>query len=107
MDNAAYLEAGVESNPHLEMMSSRMWTNVCFRYKNENAPVEPNALNIELRKRLLDEGRFMISRSNIGEDVILRPVLSNENVTHDSIDELLARIVHHGEEIVRGIPPTN
>jgi hypothetical protein len=49
----------------------------------------------------------MISRSNIGEDVILRPVLSNENVTHDSIDELLARIVHHGEEIVRGIPPTN
>lgn len=107
MDNAAYLEAGVESNPHLEMMSSRMWTNVCFRYTNENAPLEPNALNIELRKRLLDEGRFMISRSNIGEDVILRPVLSNENVTHDSIDELLARIVHHGEEIVRGIPPTN
>ena len=107
MDNAAYLEAGVESNPHLEMMSSRMWTNVCFRYTNENAPLDPNALNIELRKRLLDEGRFMISRSNIGEDVILRPVLSNENVTHDSIDELLARIVHHGEEIVRGIPPTN
>ncbi|MGB0612455.1 MAG: pyridoxal phosphate-dependent decarboxylase family protein, partial [Poseidonia sp.] len=107
MDNAAYLEAGVESNPHLEMMSSRMWTNVCFRYTNDNAPLDPNALNIELRKRLLDEGRFMISRSNIGEDVILRPVLSNENVTHDSIDELLARIVHHGEEIVRGIPPTN
>lgn len=107
MDNAAYLEAGVKSNPHLEMMSSRMWTNVCFRYTNENAPLDSNELNIELRKRLLDEGRFMISRSNIGEDVILRPVLSNENVTHDSIDELLARIVHHGEEIVRGIPPTN
>ena len=49
----------------------------------------------------------MISRSNIGDDVILRPVLSNENVTRESIDELLARILHHGEEIVRGIPPAN
>jgi len=107
MDNAAYLEAGVEAHPNLEMMSSRMWTNVCFRYKHQDSPLDSNQLNIELRKRLLDEGRFMISRSNIGEDVILRPVLSNENVTRESIDKLLARILHHGEEIIRGIPATN
>ena len=42
----------------------------------------------------------MISRANIGEDVILRPVFANQNTNQDTVDDLLAEIVKIGDEIV-------
>lgn len=103
MADADYLETAVNAHPSLEMMSTRSWTNVCFRY-NTGVEADVNALNAELRQRLLQEGSFMVSRSNIGEDVVLRMVLVNQEVTRDSLDRFLERVVHHGDEILRGIP---
>lgn len=103
MDDADYLEEAIVAHPSLEMVSSRMWTNVCFRFTHDG-DVDLNEVNAEIRHRLLQEGSFMVSRSNIGDDVILRMVLVNQNVTRDSLDRFLERVVHHGEEICRGIP---
>jgi len=105
MADAAYLEQSITDHPSLEMMSSRMWTNVCFRFTTEDSEVDLNDLNTEIRNRLIQEGTFMVSRSNIGEDVILRMVVVNQNVNRTTLDRFLERVVHHGEEICRGLPP--
>ncbi|MDA8530367.1 aminotransferase class V-fold PLP-dependent enzyme [Candidatus Poseidonia alphae] len=107
MDHAAHLESSVREHPSLELMSSRMWTNVCFRYAPEGTEMDLNELNGELRNRLIQEGVFMVSRSNIGDDVILRPVISNQNVTVGSIDRFVETVLRHGDEILRGLPSMN
>ncbi|MDA8758907.1 aminotransferase class V-fold PLP-dependent enzyme [Candidatus Poseidonia alphae] len=107
MDHAAHLESSVREHPSLELMSSRMWTNVCFRYAPEGTDMDLNELNGELRNRLIQEGIFMVSRSNIGDDVILRPVISNQNVTVGSIDRFVETVLRHGDEILRGLPSMN
>ena len=107
VDHAAHLESSVREHPSLELMSSRMWTNVCFRYAPEGTEMDLNELNGELRNRLIQEGIFMVSRSNIGDDVILRPVISNQNVTVGSIDRFVETVLRHGDEILRGLPSMN
>lgn len=60
--------------------------------------VNLNELNIKIRNTLTDSGKFMISRSNIKDDVILRPVTCGPDITEELIDELLAEIVTLGEQ---------
>jgi len=84
-----------------------MWTNVCFRYTTDGHGVELNELNTEIRNRLIKEGSFMVSRSNIGDDVVIRMVVVNQNLNRDTLDRFLERVVHHGEEIIRGLPAIN
>jgi glutamate/tyrosine decarboxylase-like PLP-dependent enzyme len=107
MDDADYLEDQVNLHPQLEMMSSRMWTNVCFRFTEPADGMTLNDLNTEIRNRMISEGSFMVSRSNIGDDVILRMVLVNQSVTRESLDRFVARVVHHGNEICRGLPASS
>ena len=104
MADADYLEQKINEHPSLEMVSTRMWTNVCFRFTTEDSSMDLNDLNTEIRKRLIQEGTFMVSRSNIGDDVILRMVVVNQNVDRKTLDRFLERVVHHGEEICRGLP---
>ena len=107
MADADYLQACIEDHPSLEMMSSRMWTNVCFRYMSDQDGVDLNELNTEIRNRLIKEGSFMVSRSNIGENVVIRMVVVNQSVDRNTLDRFLERVLHHGEEILRGLPAAN
>ena len=104
MELATYLELKVEATPELEMSSSRMWTNVCFRYVGSTALEELNELNVELRHRLLQDGRFMVSKSTIDEQIILRSVISNNQITESSLDSYIDRVVELGRDIERGLP---
>ena len=104
MNEAAHLQRSIEAHPSLEMMSSRMWTNVCFRYSDTSAGIDLNELNTEIRNRLIQEGSFMVSRSNIGDDVILRMVVANQHLDTETLDRFIERVVHHGKEVVRGLP---
>ena len=104
MNEAAHLQQRIEAHPSLEMMSSRMWTNVCFRYSETPDGITLNELNTEIRNRLIQEGSFMVSRSNIGDDVILRMVVANQHLDTETLDRFIERVVHHGKEVVRGLP---
>ena len=104
MDLAAHLESLVDAHPQLEMMSSRMWTNVCFRLNPEGYTGELNELNSEVRKRLMHNGNFMVSRSNIGEDVIFRAVIANPKINNTSLERLAEEICALGDEVLRGLP---
>ena len=102
MKLAEYLEEIVNENSSLEMISSRQWTNVCFRYTADG--IDHDQVNIELRERIMKNGNFMLSRSNIGDDVILRAVISNPGVSEESLRQLVDEIIMHGNDILRGIP---
>jgi glutamate/tyrosine decarboxylase-like PLP-dependent enzyme len=99
MSLAAYLERKVKSEPRLEMMSSRQWTNVCFRYKFKASDDEKNVLNSSLREKLMQEGKFMISKAKINEDIILRPVLANPKTTETTLDNLIKEILRIGDDM--------
>ena len=62
-----------------------------------------NALNIEIRERMMRGGKFMFSRANIGDDVILRLVITNPKVTEQSLDELVEAIIATGHQIINGV----
>jgi glutamate/tyrosine decarboxylase-like PLP-dependent enzyme len=102
VDLAGFLEQLVVDNSNLELMSSRQWSNVCLRYTA--LEIDHDIVNIELRDRMMRNGNFMISRSQIGNNIILRPVVSNPNVTKESLILLVNEIVSVGNDIIRGIP---
>ena len=104
MDLADYLQQQVESSDALEMVSDRMWTNVCFRYVGESSATDLNKINAELRERLVQDGRFMVSRSTVDGKIILRSVIANRNITESSLDAFLARVISVGKDIERGLP---
>ena len=101
---AQHLESNVKKHPNLEMMSSRQWTNVCFRYTPKKADIDLNELNSELRLRLMQNADFMVSRSNIGDAVVLRSVISNPGITEQTLDEFLAEVVRVGTDVENGLP---
>jgi glutamate/tyrosine decarboxylase-like PLP-dependent enzyme len=94
-----YLEKRVNQETDLTMMSTRQWTNICFRYDPQREGTDLNALNIEIRERMMRGGKFMFSRANIGDDVILRLVITNPKVTEQSLDELVNGIISVGHEL--------
>ena len=44
----------------------------------------------------------MVSRSNIGDDVVIRMVVANESINRDTLDRFLERVVHHGKKFLEG-----
>jgi len=101
-DLSDYLEALVVKSEHLTMMSERRWTNVCFRFESEN--LDLNELNTEIRNRLMREGVHLVSRSNIGEDVVIRAVVANPLIDESVLESLVSAVERHGQEIIREIP---
>ena len=101
---ADHLESKVNEHGNLEMMSSRTWTNVCFRYVPTAIGMDSNELNSELRARLMRNADFMVSRSNIGEEVVLRSVISNPGITQRTLDAFVEEVLRIGNDIEQGLP---
>ena len=104
MDLADHLQQRIENHDALEMVSDRMWTNVCFRYVGDSPEEKLNQMNAELRERLIQDGRFMVSRSTVDGKIILRSVIANRSITESSLDAFLDRVVSLGKDIERGLP---
>ena len=104
VDLADHLQSLVEADEKLEMVSSRVWSNVCMRYVVEGFDL--NDVNFQIRERMMREGRFMVSSSKVGDTVILRPVIANPAVTRDVLDSFVENAIQIGDDIVRGLPST-
>ena len=100
-----HLEHLVNEHDRLEMMSARSWTNVCFRYTHPDGLENLNDLNVTIRNRLIQSGMFMVSRSNIGDDVVIRCVISNAGVSEASLQRFVDEVVQLGDDVIRGLPP--
>jgi hypothetical protein len=46
----------------------------------------------------------MVSRSTVNEQIILRSVIANRNISEDSLDAFIERVVSLGKDIERGLP---
>ena len=103
MELADYLESEISHSPSLKMASERMWTNVCFQFVPEGYSGDISSLNSQIRTELLADGAFMVSKSNIGDDVVLRAVISNSGVTRETLDGFLSKVVEIGNDIVSGM----
>ena len=53
---------------------------------------------------MMREGINLVSRSNIGEDVIIRAVVANPLVDEKVLLSLITSIERHGYEIINNIP---
>ena len=93
LELAQYLEDEVNKDSMLELMSSRTFTNVCLRYRPQNLDVtELNNLNEAIRQKMIFDGNFMTSLTQIKGQTILRPVICNSAVDKKSIDDFLSEI---------------
>jgi len=101
-DLSDYLEELVNKSENLVMMSDRNWSNICFRYEVDNYDL--NELNTEIRNRMMREGINLVSRSNIGEDVVIRAVVANPLIDERVLESLIASIERHGTEVINNIP---
>jgi glutamate/tyrosine decarboxylase-like PLP-dependent enzyme len=101
-DLSGYLEDLVNESENLSMMSERYWSNVCFRYEVDNYDL--NELNTEIRNRMMREGINLVSRSNIGDDVVIRAVVANPLIDEKVLRSLISSIEKHGSEITSNIP---
>ena len=97
-----YLEELVNESENLFMMSERRWANICFRY--EATDVDLNDLNTEIRNRMMREGVHLVSRSNIGDNVVIRAVVANPLIDEAVLQSLIMSIERHGQEIINKIP---
>ena len=104
MDLAGHLESQVHKHEDLQLMSTRMWTNVCFRFAPIDYVGDLNELNSEIRSRMMQNGNYMVSRSNIGDDVIFRAVICNPKISEDSLNKLLEELTQIFNDVVRGLP---
>tara|TARA_B100000925_G_scaffold163014_1_gene122463 strand:+ start:142 stop:513 length:372 start_codon:yes stop_codon:yes gene_type:complete len=101
-DLSDYLENLVNESDNLSMMSDREWTNICFRYEVDGHDL--NELNTEIRNRMMREGINLVSRSNIGDDVVIRAVVANPLIDEKVLRSLISSIEKHGSEIISNIP---
>ena len=63
-----------------------------------------NEVNSEVRSRVMENANFMVSRSNIGEDVIIRSVISNPGITEHSLDAFIEELLRIGNDVETGMP---
>jgi glutamate/tyrosine decarboxylase-like PLP-dependent enzyme len=97
-----YLEHLVIENEHLSMMSERNWSNICFRFEADGYDL--NELNTEIRNRMMREGIHLVSRSNIGDDIVIRAVVANPLIDEEVLRSLISSVERHGKEIINQIP---
>ncbi|MBL72274.1 MAG: glutamate decarboxylase [Euryarchaeota archaeon] len=103
MDLAGHLAERVRNEPDLELVGEPTWTNVCFRHVPGGLPHLGEAIdahNAALRAALLEEGKFMVSRADLDQRVVLRSVIANPAVEASTLDDL----VDHVLRLARTLP---
>ena len=53
---------------------------------------------------MMREGINLVSRSNIGDDVVIRAVVANPLIDEEVLRSLISSIERHGAEIINNIP---
>ena len=58
-----------------------------------------DAHQTELRRRIIDDGRWMLNKAVVDGNVVLRPIVSNPALTEASLTELVQHIARMGDEL--------
>jgi L-2,4-diaminobutyrate decarboxylase len=82
-DLAAYAAARVRREPRLQLAADPVLSTVVFRHRGGGA------LNAQVRRRLLREGRAVVGRTELAGQVFLKLTLLNPAATPADVDALL------------------
>ena len=100
---ADLLEQMITQRAGMEMMSSRVWANVCFRLTPNEVPQEElDEFNSRLRELILRRGNYMISKAIIEDRQVLRPVITNLDVDEVTLEGLLDECEQCAKQLLSG-----
>ncbi|MCF8586906.1 pyridoxal phosphate-dependent decarboxylase family protein [Gordonia liuliyuniae] len=100
-DVARHAQARIVAEPQLELVASVTLTTVVFRYRCQDL----DAVNAELRRRLISSGTALIGRTRVqiaGDaepSTCLKLTLLNPTATGTDIDELFDELLRHALEV--------
>lgn len=89
-EKQSHLVAMINENPRLQLIKDPEFLNVCFQVIPKDKSVDINEFNLNLRFKLMKEGKFMtnFSRTNDGT-IFFRHIFANANAENHHTDELI------------------
>jgi glutamate/tyrosine decarboxylase-like PLP-dependent enzyme len=106
LDLARYAQELLESTPGIEIVSPAVLSVVCFRYvpgrsDGSGGDDEPliEAVNQEIRRRVWDSGRAMITSSRLRGRYVLRICVVNHNTVRSDVEEVVRLIAEVGRSV--------
>ena len=97
---AIELEGLVVNHPDLELVCERAFTNVCLRYRGRQQDESGlNVFNEKIRRKMMEDGRFMVSLAKVRDTTVLRPVICNPAVDSESLNRFVDEIIRVANSI--------
>ncbi|RYU93881.1 pyridoxal phosphate-dependent decarboxylase family protein [Emticicia agri] len=87
----------VKARPNFELALEPESNIVCFRLLHESASL--NELNANIRKRILEEGKFYIVQTTLGDKLYLRVSIMNPLTTETDLVALLDEVERLGKVV--------
>ncbi len=105
---AQYMASKVKLHPNLQLLFKPSLTNVCIRFTHDDLDANTvDDINKKIRKEIIASGQFMISRSNVDQRPILRPVIANPRINENVINDMIKAIVSIGFSLMPMIEKNN
>lgn len=98
-DLAAYAEEIVRDTEELELMAPRSSVTVCFRYRTPGIE-DLNAFNLRLRRELARSGRSLVNYGFLGEDMAIRLVIANHELTREDVELFFRNVLSAAESLL-------
>jgi glutamate/tyrosine decarboxylase-like PLP-dependent enzyme len=95
---AAFAEDIVNQTPLLELMAPRSSVNICFRYV-PNTSEDINEFNLRLREELAQKGKALVNFARLGEDVAIRLVIANHELTREDVSAFFDTLIQTAETL--------
>lgn len=94
---AKFSEQYVNKSDVLEMATKRASFNICFRYKPKDK--DADAFINKLRETLYEEQKALLALAYVDKKLIFRLLISNTNVTKDTLKNLFDVIINTGDRL--------
>jgi len=106
MDLARYAQELLEANPNIEVVSPAVLSIVSFRYvpsrSSDDETIE--RVNGEIRRRLWESGKAMITSSRVRGRYVLRMAVVNHNTRRSDVEETVRWIAELGAAVSSARP---
>lgn len=96
LEHAQRLARRIAAIPALESLAPVELSAVCFRYRHGS---DPDRLNREILRRVIERGRVYISNATLGERFALRACFVNHRTTDADVDAVVDAVLAAAAEI--------
>jgi len=98
--HAQLLAQQVLGSGRLELCAPVALSAVCFRYRPEGAPADPDGLNAAILRRVIERGRVYLSNATLGGRFVLRACFVNHRTTEADVAEIVPEVLAAAEELL-------